>query len=157
MLVTIVEHCLNVQCFNILCQLINIIWMLISLNLKLINFFLIWLTLLFCRARGYQSTIHIQLTPDTVPASLTRVHLRIMVEGLLFTKVPFLYKSKFFCIFFYKSKGYISASWWRDFSSPRYLYYIFVYKIVFTIFSYIYWFLYIMMEGLLFTKVVFLI
>lgn len=39
------------------------------------------------RSAGYLSTIQLQLTPDAVPASLTRIHLRITIEGVLFEKV----------------------------------------------------------------------
>ncbi|UYV62055.1 TENM2 [Cordylochernes scorpioides] len=39
------------------------------------------------RASGYLSTIQLQLTPEgSVPASLRRVHLRISIEGILFTR-----------------------------------------------------------------------
>ena len=42
------------------------------------------------RSAGYLSTIQLQLTPDepeSVPAQLNRIHLRITVEGLLFEKI----------------------------------------------------------------------
>ncbi|XP_063885071.1 teneurin-m-like isoform X4 [Scylla paramamosain] len=39
------------------------------------------------RANGYESTIRMQLTPDHIPATLRRVHLRIVLEGTLFTRV----------------------------------------------------------------------
>lgn len=35
---------------------------------------------------GYHGTLHIQLTPERMPKSLTVVHLRIIVEGVLFEK-----------------------------------------------------------------------
>lgn len=38
------------------------------------------------RAAGYLSTIKLQLTPDTIPASLTLIHLRITIEGILFER-----------------------------------------------------------------------
>ncbi|XP_071453131.1 teneurin-m isoform X1 [Hetaerina americana] len=38
------------------------------------------------RATGYLSTIQLQLTPDTIPATLKLVHLRITIEGILFEK-----------------------------------------------------------------------
>nr|CAD7592846.1 unnamed protein product [Timema genevievae] len=38
------------------------------------------------RAAGYLSTIQLQITPDTVPASLKLIHLRITIEGILFEK-----------------------------------------------------------------------
>ncbi|CAN8006168.1 unnamed protein product, partial [Ixodes hexagonus] len=37
-------------------------------------------------AQGYLSTIHLQLTPSAVPQELRLVHLRIVVEGILFEK-----------------------------------------------------------------------
>ncbi|XP_064481434.1 teneurin-m-like isoform X2 [Ornithodoros turicata] len=37
-------------------------------------------------AQGYLSTIHLQLTPSTIPDSLRLVYLRIVVEGILFEK-----------------------------------------------------------------------
>lgn len=40
-----------------------------------------------CRANGYESTLRLQLTPDRIPSSLRRVHLRIVLEGILFRKV----------------------------------------------------------------------
>ncbi|RWS11960.1 N-acetylglucosamine-1-phosphodiester alpha-N-acetylglucosaminidase-like protein, partial [Dinothrombium tinctorium] len=36
---------------------------------------------------GYLSTINLQLTPTEIPRSLFRVHLRIVIDGNLFTKV----------------------------------------------------------------------
>ncbi|XP_042864966.1 teneurin-m-like isoform X4 [Penaeus japonicus] len=39
------------------------------------------------RANGYESTLRLQLTPDRIPSSLRRVHLRIVLEGILFRKV----------------------------------------------------------------------
>ena len=39
------------------------------------------------RAKGYYSTIQLQLTPDTVPESLVRVHLVISIEGVLEEKM----------------------------------------------------------------------
>ncbi|XP_069961217.1 teneurin-m-like isoform X2 [Cherax quadricarinatus] len=39
------------------------------------------------RANGYESTIRMQLTPDHIPATLRRIHLRIVLEGTLFTRV----------------------------------------------------------------------
>ncbi|XP_046665298.1 teneurin-m isoform X3 [Homalodisca vitripennis] len=38
------------------------------------------------RAAGYLSTIQLQLTPETIPSSLTLIHLRITIEGILFEK-----------------------------------------------------------------------
>jgi len=38
------------------------------------------------RAAGYLSTIQLQLTPETIPASLKLIHLRITIEGILFEK-----------------------------------------------------------------------
>ncbi len=35
------------------------------------------------RARGYQSTLELRLTPSSIPSTLTRVHVRISVEGAL--------------------------------------------------------------------------
>ena len=39
------------------------------------------------RAKGYYSTIQLQLTPDRVPDSLVRVHLVISIEGVLEEKI----------------------------------------------------------------------
>ncbi|XP_060653283.1 teneurin-m isoform X1 [Drosophila nasuta] len=39
------------------------------------------------RAAGYLSTIKLQLTPDTIPATLHLIHLRITIEGILFERV----------------------------------------------------------------------
>lgn len=39
------------------------------------------------RAKGYKSTIRLQLTPENIPPTLRRVHLRIVLEGTLFTRV----------------------------------------------------------------------
>ena len=39
------------------------------------------------RSRGYLSTIQLQLTPDTVPATLRKIYLRITIEGELFEKI----------------------------------------------------------------------
>ncbi|XP_042234258.1 teneurin-m-like isoform X2 [Homarus americanus] len=39
------------------------------------------------RANGYESTIRMQLTPDHIPPTLRRIHLRIVLEGTLFTRV----------------------------------------------------------------------
>ena len=36
---------------------------------------------------GYMSTIMIQLTPASVPANLSIVHLKVSVEGIVFNKV----------------------------------------------------------------------
>ncbi len=39
------------------------------------------------RSAGYLSTIQLQLTPDVIPDSLSRIHLRITIEGVLFEKL----------------------------------------------------------------------
>lgn len=39
------------------------------------------------KAYGYMSTIELQLTPEKIPATLHRVHLKITIEGILFEKV----------------------------------------------------------------------
>ncbi len=39
------------------------------------------------RSAGYLSTIQLQLTPDIIPQSLSRIHLRITIEGVLFEKL----------------------------------------------------------------------
>ncbi|XP_058053844.1 teneurin-m [Anopheles bellator] len=39
------------------------------------------------RAAGYLSTIKLQLTPDTIPAALKLIYLRITIEGILFERV----------------------------------------------------------------------
>ena len=39
------------------------------------------------RTKGYLSTIQLQLTPDTVPAALIKVHLKITIEGVVHEKV----------------------------------------------------------------------
>lgn len=39
------------------------------------------------RSSGYLSTIQLQLTPDIIPPSLSRIHLRITIEGVLFEKL----------------------------------------------------------------------
>lgn len=39
------------------------------------------------RAAGYLSTIKLQLTPEVIPATLTLIHLRITIEGILFERV----------------------------------------------------------------------
>ncbi|XP_034122541.1 teneurin-m isoform X4 [Drosophila guanche] len=39
------------------------------------------------RAAGYLSTIKLQLTPDSIPATLHLIHLRITIEGILFERV----------------------------------------------------------------------
>ena len=39
------------------------------------------------RSRGYLSTIQLQLTPDSIPASLRKIYLRITIEGELFEKI----------------------------------------------------------------------
>jgi teneurin len=39
------------------------------------------------RSAGYLSTIQLQLTPDTIPRSLNKIHLKITIEGILFEKV----------------------------------------------------------------------
>ncbi|CAL4085535.1 unnamed protein product, partial [Meganyctiphanes norvegica] len=39
------------------------------------------------RANGYESTLRLQLTPEYIPSSLRRVHLRIVLEGIFFSKV----------------------------------------------------------------------
>lgn len=36
---------------------------------------------------GYMSTILIQLTPSTIPANLSVIHVRILVEGLVYERV----------------------------------------------------------------------
>ncbi|XP_064078294.1 teneurin-m-like isoform X3 [Macrobrachium nipponense] len=38
------------------------------------------------RSNGYESTLRLQLTPDRIPSTLRRVHLRIVIEGILFTR-----------------------------------------------------------------------
>jgi hypothetical protein len=38
------------------------------------------------RAEGYLPTIQLQLTPETIPASLKLIHLRITIEGVIFEK-----------------------------------------------------------------------
>ena len=38
-------------------------------------------------APGYMSTILLQLTPDVTPEQLSRVHLRVAVEGVTLEKV----------------------------------------------------------------------
>ena len=39
------------------------------------------------RAKDYLSTIQLQLTPDKVPESLLKVHIRITIEGVVHEKV----------------------------------------------------------------------
>ena len=39
------------------------------------------------RTKGYLSTIQLQLTPDTIPVSLVKVHLKITIEGVVHEKV----------------------------------------------------------------------
>lgn len=39
------------------------------------------------KVTGYLSTIELQLTPENIPSSLYRVHLKITIEGILFEKV----------------------------------------------------------------------
>ena len=39
------------------------------------------------RAKDYLSTIQLQLTPDQVPTSLLKVHIRITIEGVVHEKV----------------------------------------------------------------------
>ena len=39
------------------------------------------------RSRGYLSTIQLQLTPEAVPATLSKIYLRITIEGELFEKI----------------------------------------------------------------------
>lgn len=39
------------------------------------------------RSAGYLSTIQLQLTPEVIPADLSRIHLKITIEGVLFEKV----------------------------------------------------------------------
>lgn len=39
------------------------------------------------RTPGYSSTIELQLTSDTIPQTLRRIHLRITIEGVLFEKI----------------------------------------------------------------------
>ena len=39
------------------------------------------------RSRGYLSTIQLQLTPDYIPSSLSKIYLRITIEGELFEKI----------------------------------------------------------------------
>ena len=39
------------------------------------------------RAKDYLSTIQLQLTPENVPASLLKVHIRITIEGVVHEKV----------------------------------------------------------------------
>jgi len=38
------------------------------------------------RTTGYLSTIQLQLTPESIPLALKRIHLRITIEGVLFEK-----------------------------------------------------------------------
>jgi len=38
------------------------------------------------RSKGYLSTIQLQLTPDLIPTSLHKIHLKITIEGDLFEK-----------------------------------------------------------------------
>lgn len=38
------------------------------------------------KATGYLSTIELQLTPEKIPLTLHRIHLRITIEGILFEK-----------------------------------------------------------------------
>ena len=39
------------------------------------------------RAKDYLSTIQLQLTPDQIPESLLKVHIRITIEGVVYEKV----------------------------------------------------------------------
>ncbi|OQR79684.1 teneurin-3-like [Tropilaelaps mercedesae] len=39
------------------------------------------------RAAGYFSTIQLKLTPDTIPASLQLIHLKIYIEGVMFERL----------------------------------------------------------------------
>jgi len=39
------------------------------------------------RSRGYLSTIQLQLTPENIPAALSKIYLRITIEGELFEKI----------------------------------------------------------------------
>ena len=39
------------------------------------------------RSRGYLSTIQLQLTPDRIPPTMQKIHLRITIEGELFEKI----------------------------------------------------------------------
>lgn len=39
------------------------------------------------RVPGYFSTIQLKLTPDTIPASLRLIHLKIYIEGVMFERV----------------------------------------------------------------------
>ena len=39
------------------------------------------------RSRGYLSTIQLQLTPDKIPSTMQKIHLRITIEGELFEKI----------------------------------------------------------------------
>ena len=39
------------------------------------------------RSRGYLSTIQLQLTPESIPAALSKIYLRITIEGELFEKI----------------------------------------------------------------------
>ncbi len=39
------------------------------------------------RAKDYLSTIQLQLTPDEIPNSLIKVHIRITIEGVVNEKV----------------------------------------------------------------------
>ena len=39
------------------------------------------------RSRGYLSTIQLQLTPEIIPATLSKIYLRITIEGELFEKI----------------------------------------------------------------------
>ena len=39
------------------------------------------------RAKDYLSTIQLQLTPDQIPSSLLKVHIRITIEGVVHEKV----------------------------------------------------------------------
>ena len=39
------------------------------------------------RAKDYLSTIQLQLTPDQIPDSLLKVHIRITIEGVVYEKI----------------------------------------------------------------------
>jgi teneurin len=48
------------------------------------NIFLVYHS---ARTKGYLSTIQLQLTPETIPSSLVKVHLKITIEGVVHEKV----------------------------------------------------------------------
>lgn len=39
------------------------------------------------RSKGYMSIIQLQLTPDTIPPSLVKVHVKITIEGVVHEKL----------------------------------------------------------------------